>query len=339
MAVIDAQTTVSLVAPIYNGGAHYRDCFASLCRLDNLEGRLEVHIIDDASTDGTREYLRSQSPPPFVHVHFPESNLGRSRVRNLGLGYAPGGVIILLDGDMEVQPDFVRAHLAELIKPGREAVIGRVEPALWLPKTKLNHYLYHAERRGARQFGPDVPIGFQYVLTRNLALSRMALEAGGPFEESFRHYGGEDTLFGYQLARAFPNGIFYSDQPVAIHHHQRTLRQHLHDFGDYGYQNLPVIIKRHPEIATPLAADFAWPFPGAYFSRRRRWGRVLFNAFTTLLARTVLVLAPQSRSSGLVRFLTVGSVVRNLRRYVRDHRPDVRPPGASPRQPPGSSPA
>ena len=321
---------VSLISPVYNGGPHYPACFEALCRLDYPPDRLEVHVVDDCSTDGTREYLRRQSPPDYLRLHFPEANLGRSRVRNRVLGAAAGEVIILLDGDLEVRPDFVRAHVAELARPGREAVIGRVLPAPWIPTTRLNHYLYESSRRGARQFGPNVPIGFQYLLTNNLALSRAALEVGGSFEESFRHYGGEDTLFGYRLARRFPNGIFYSDQPLCFHHHHRTLGQHLQDFGDYGYHNLPLIVRRHPEIATPLAADYAWPFPGDYFRRKRRCGKLLFNRPAHYLARALLVVAPYSLSDLLVRYLTVAAVVRGLRRYVKAHDVVVEFPRAKP---------
>jgi len=311
---------VSLVVPIYNGGPHYPTCFEALCRLEYPSGRLEIHVIDDYSTDGTREYLQRQSPPDFIRLHFPEANLGRARVRNLALSDATREVVILLDGDMEVRPDFVLTHVAELAKPGREAVIGRVEPAPWLPKSKLNRYLYEYSHRGARQFGPDVPIGFQYVLTNNLALSRAALEGGGALEESFRHYGGEDTLFGYRLARKFPGGIFYSDKPLSFHHHDRTLGQYLRIYRDYGYHNLPRIVSHHPEIATPLAADYAWPLPGNYFRQKRTVGKLLFNPFTNLIARGLLTVTPFPLSNVLVRFLVISAVVRGLRKYVRKQR-------------------
>lgn len=316
---MEEQPLVSIIIPVYNGGPYYPTCFNSLCRLTYPPDRLEVHIIDDCSTDGTREYLQRQSPPDFIRPHFPETNLGRARARNLALSCATGEVIILLDGDMEVRPDFVQEHVAELSRPGREAVIGHVKPAPWLTRSKLNRYLYDYAHRGARQFGPNVPIGFQYLLTNNLALSREAMEAGGTLEKSFRHYGGEDTLFGYRLARRFPKGIYYSDKPVSLHHHDRTLRQHLKDLGDYGYHNLPRIVSRHPEIATTLAADYAWPLTGRQFRYKRAAGRLLFNAVTCRLGRALLPVAPFPISNVFIRFLFAAAVVRGLRWYVREH--------------------
>ncbi|MCH7528477.1 MAG: glycosyltransferase family 2 protein [Candidatus Marinimicrobia bacterium] len=323
-ALPDSLPLVSLITPVYNAGPHYSTCFESLCRLAYPPELLEVLVIDDCSTDGTREYLRRQKPPEFIHRLFPEKNLGRSGARNLGLERAGGSVVIFLDGDMEVQPDFIHRHVEELSRPGREAVIGRVDPAPWLPKSKLNRYLYDYPRRGARQFGMGTPIGFNYMISGNMALSREAADFGGLFDENFTQYGGEDSLFAYRVARQFPNGIFYSDHPRAWHHHHHRLRPYLARLTGYGRHNLPQLISRHPEIATPLAADFAWPLPGSYFFWKRLLGRLVFNPFTRALAWLGWGVLPYPASNYPVRFLLVASVIAGLRRYLRGHQPPAR---------------
>lgn len=320
---------VTLIVPVYNGGSHYPTCFESLCRLSYPADRLEVHIIDDGSTDGTREYLRAQNPPPFVHIHLLAQNVGLGQARNYGLEKADGEVVILLDGDMEAPPDFVDAHVAELTKPGREVVIGQIAPAAWIPRTKLNRYLYEYPHRGARQYGPYNPISFQYLLSSNAAFSRAAIEAGNQYEP-FSHYGGEETIFAYKVARKFPNGIFYSEKSVAFHQANRSFYAFLKNMKEYGYHNLPLIVSRHPEISTPLAADFAWPLPGKYFRHKRTVGRLLFNFVSTVTARLLLTITPVPLSHILIRFLLVSSVVRGLRRYVREHRPEPQLPSKLP---------
>ncbi|MCH8838511.1 MAG: glycosyltransferase family 2 protein [Candidatus Marinimicrobia bacterium] len=322
-ALPDSLPLVSLITPVYNAGPHYTTCFESLCRLAYPPELLEVLVIDDCSTDGTREFLRRQKPPDFIHRLYPEKNLGRSGARNLGLERAGGSVVIFLDGDMEVQPDFIHHHVEELSRPGREAVIGRVDPAPWLPKSKLNRYLYDYPRRGARQFGMGTPIGFNYMISGNVALSREAADAGGLFDENFTQYGGEDSLFAYRVARQFPNGIFYSDHPRAWHHHHHRLRPYLARLTGYGRHNLPQLISRHPEIATPLAADFAWPLAGSYFFRKRLLGRLVFNPFTRALAWLGWGVLPYPASNYPVRFLIVASVIAGLRRYLRGHQPSA----------------
>lgn len=326
MARNDQRPFVSIVITIRNGGPHYPACFGSLQKLSYPADRLEIHLVDDFSTDGTREYLQEQALPSFLTIHYPDENLGRSRACNLGLSFAKGDVIILLDGDMEVQPDFVEQHLAALAKPGREAVVGRIEPAPWVPRTKLNRYLYESPLRGAKQFGSEQPISFRYLIFSNAVLSRAALDAGGAFEETFIHFGGKDILFAYRIARKFPNGIYYNDEALSLHHQDRALGTQLRLMRDYGYHNLSQIMQRHPEIATPLAADLAWPFDDPLFQRRRRMSRLLFNSLCHTLARILLVIAPRKLSNVIIRYLIVGSVVGGLRKYVKEHSIPKQPP-------------
>ncbi len=320
---LEALPMVSVIVPIYNGGPHYPTCFESLCRLDYPPELLEVLVIDDCSTDGTREYLHGRPVPAHIHLIFPEANLGRAGARNLGLEQAAGDVVIFLDGDMEVEPEFVHNHVAALARPGREAIVGRVDPAQWLPNSKLHRYLYRYTYRGARQFGTATPVGFQYLLTGNLALSREALTAAGRFDAEFIGYGGEDTIFAYRLAQGFPNGIFYSDRARAWHHQHHRLRPYLARLTSYGRHNLPRIVTAHPEIAAVLAAHYAWPLPGRYFRRRRLLGRFLFNPVARTLAWLAVVLFPYPASNYPVRFLFVASIITGLRRYLRDHRADL----------------
>jgi glycosyltransferase involved in cell wall biosynthesis len=318
MAKLPEEATVAIIAPIYNGGPHYHECFESLCKLSYPAHLLQVHVIDDYSSDGTREYLKSSESPAYIIRHYPETNLGRARVRNYALENAVADVVIFLDGDMAVQPDFVASHLSELRKPGRVASIGRVEPAKWLPKTKLHHYLYRFPKRGAAQFGVDLPIGFQYLLTNNVALTKAAYEAGGRFEESFVRYGGEDTLFAYQLGRTFPNGIYYNPGATAYHHHQHKFGPYLEALRHYGRHNLPEIMGRHPEIATPMAADYAWLLPGKFFKRKRRRGSFLFSRLLAWFMRGLLIVTPPPLSDYLIRYLFVAGVVQGLKAAVKE---------------------
>ncbi len=198
-------------------------------------------------------------------------------------------------------------------------MVGKVEPAPWLPKSKINRYLYESSLRGARRFGAGQPIGFQCLIFNNAALSRVAVEAGGLFEESFRRFGGKDILFAYRVAQKFPNGIYYSDGPVAYHHQDRPLDAHLSLLRDYGCHNLPRIVSRHPELASTLAADFAWPLAGMYFRYKRALGRLFFNPLTYYMSRALLPVTPFPVSNALVRFLFIAAVVQGLRRYVREH--------------------
>jgi glycosyltransferase involved in cell wall biosynthesis len=86
--------------------------------------KMEVIFIDDASTDST-PLLKDYHPPyPFKYVRN-ETNLGRSATRNVGLNMARGNIILLLDAEMIVHPDYVRNHHRHHLTSEQVVVIGR----------------------------------------------------------------------------------------------------------------------------------------------------------------------------------------------------------------------
>jgi GT2 family glycosyltransferase len=72
--------------------------------------KMEVILIDDASTDETEEQLKTYQPPyQFKYIRSTE-RLGRARVRNVGIQAARGSVLIFLDAEMLTEPNFVENH-------------------------------------------------------------------------------------------------------------------------------------------------------------------------------------------------------------------------------------
>ncbi|PFP23559.1 hypothetical protein COJ96_23565 [Bacillus sp. AFS073361] len=72
--------------------------------------KMEVILIDDASTDQTEEKLKGYMPPYHFKYIRNEKNLGRASVRNLGIRTARGSTLIFLDAEMITEPDFVEKH-------------------------------------------------------------------------------------------------------------------------------------------------------------------------------------------------------------------------------------
>ncbi|WP_141603698.1 glycosyltransferase family 2 protein [Terrilactibacillus laevilacticus] len=102
-------TEVSVIIPSYN---RYP---LNLLALDSLAiqtfdpSKMEVIFIDDGSTDETKNILKMYYPP-FSFQYIRTSNKGRSKARNLGIKKAKGKIIIFLDAEMIVNPDFVEKH-------------------------------------------------------------------------------------------------------------------------------------------------------------------------------------------------------------------------------------
>ncbi|MGB8311031.1 MAG: glycosyltransferase family 2 protein [Halobacteriota archaeon] len=100
--------TVSVIVLNYNGREFLEDCFRSLGNLDYLA--YEVIMVDNASTDGSVEYVREHFP--WVRVVGLESNYGFSRGNDVGVEYACGKYVAFLNNDVEVEP----AWLSELVE-------------------------------------------------------------------------------------------------------------------------------------------------------------------------------------------------------------------------------
>jgi glycosyltransferase involved in cell wall biosynthesis len=82
----------------------------------------ELVIVDDASTDGTRDILKEYEGKPNIQVYYHEKNKGKAGAIKTGIPHATGEIISIQDGDLETDPnDFV--HLTEPIKKGEASVV------------------------------------------------------------------------------------------------------------------------------------------------------------------------------------------------------------------------
>ncbi len=94
---------VTVVIPNYNG-KHFMDpCMAALAAQTCQD--FEVLVIDNASSDGSVEFIREQYPGTRLLVM--ESNLGFSGAVNVGIREAKTPYVLLLNNDTKVDKDFI----------------------------------------------------------------------------------------------------------------------------------------------------------------------------------------------------------------------------------------
>lgn len=73
----------------------------------------EIILVDDGSTDGTREILQSLEPSPELTVLYHEKNRGKGAALRTGFQKAAGDVILIQDADLEYNP----AEYPSLLEP------------------------------------------------------------------------------------------------------------------------------------------------------------------------------------------------------------------------------
>jgi GT2 family glycosyltransferase len=110
------------VIPTYNGLRWLEPCLASIARYTPPGFPLEVIVADDASTDGTANWIADAHPD--VRVVRLERNLGFCGAANAGIWASTGAFIQLLNNDAEVTAGWLEAGLAPFADPR----VGSVAP-------------------------------------------------------------------------------------------------------------------------------------------------------------------------------------------------------------------
>ena len=89
-----------------------------------VEFEREVVVVDDGSTDGTQEYLRTLEDEPDVVVVFHERNQGKGAAVRTALQHAGGDVMVIQDADLEYDPRDYSALLQPIVEGRSHAVYG-----------------------------------------------------------------------------------------------------------------------------------------------------------------------------------------------------------------------
>ena len=111
---------LSVVIPAYNEAATIREI---LRRVQATPHDKEIIVVDDGSTDGTRELL-SQVTDHNVRVLFHERNQGKGGAVQTGFAAATGDYVIVQDADLEYDPTDYGALLAPLEADDADVVCG-----------------------------------------------------------------------------------------------------------------------------------------------------------------------------------------------------------------------
>jgi dolichol-phosphate mannosyltransferase len=115
---------VSVIVPVYNEAAHLDEL---LHAIHASPVKKEIILVDDGSTDGTREKLQALPPIDGFTVVFHEKNYGKGAAIRTALAYARGEYVLIQDSDLEYDPqDYPR--LLRPLEAGNANVVYGVRP-------------------------------------------------------------------------------------------------------------------------------------------------------------------------------------------------------------------
>ena len=113
---------LSVVIPCYNEVKTIQDVVIAV-KNSSIEN-LEIIIVDDYSTDGTRELLQSEIESQVALVAYHSENLGKGAALNTGFSLVTGDIAIVQDADLEYDPQEYSSMIQPILDGKADVVFG-----------------------------------------------------------------------------------------------------------------------------------------------------------------------------------------------------------------------
>lgn len=111
---------VSVIIPVYNERTTLP---LILERINSQPFEMEIIIVDDCSTDGTREYIESLSALHYKKL-FHDKNQGKGAAVRTAQAHIEGDIVIIQDADLEYQPEDFAVMIRPIQNGGCDVVYG-----------------------------------------------------------------------------------------------------------------------------------------------------------------------------------------------------------------------
>lgn len=108
---------VSVIIPAYNSRAHVARALSSVERQSEKDLEVEAIVVDDGSTDGTADFVRSCFPKTQC---IRQNHAGQTAARNTGIDAARGDYVVFLDADDLLCRGCLRSGIEALVRHGAD---------------------------------------------------------------------------------------------------------------------------------------------------------------------------------------------------------------------------
>jgi serine acetyltransferase/GT2 family glycosyltransferase len=240
---------VSVVIATYNRQDLLRRLLEDLDRQTLDPSRFESIAVDDGSKEDTRAKLADLTTR---HAHRIErqENAGAAAARQRGVDLARGKIIVFLDDDMQVKPDFLERHLEKHLEVGdgtSSVVLGRLRPDAKLADMPLfeRYYARVMAAQGDELASGGRSVRGHNIYTGNVSMPRELFVRAGGFDPAFRAL--EDEELGVRLEKAGASFAF-ANAAESIHGSDWTSMKKWMEraYRDGVYQ--AKLSKKHPDM-------------------------------------------------------------------------------------------
>jgi GT2 family glycosyltransferase/glycosyltransferase involved in cell wall biosynthesis len=261
----------SVVIPNWNGRDLLANYLPSVVEAMGGNSDNEIIVVDNGSEDGSAAFLRERFPG--VRVLTLDRNLGFGGGSNAGFRAAKNDIVVLLNSDMRVQPDFLAPLLEAFTDERVFAVSCQIffsDPAKLREETGLTQgWWENGGLRVRHRIDAAITGTFPcfYGGGGSCAFDRSKfLELGG-FDELLRPFYLEDTDLGYE---AWKRGwkVLYQPRSVVYHEHRGTIGKRFskHEIDRVLKKNFILFCWKNIHEWRRLWSHFFFTFAGAVLS-------------------------------------------------------------------------
>lgn len=230
-------SSISFIIPNWNHRELLYECIGSIYDTADVLG-CEVIVVDNASTDGSEDYIRGKFPEVLWLQN--KRNLGYAKAVNQGVKLSQGGFIFLLNNDVRLVGD-VSEKLVTLLTNTADA--GASAPLLYYPEGSMQiscrrfptpaalllEYLGIKNIRGYQKWKLTIEEHLKtdivlQPMASALMLKRECWNAVGPMDEGFPIFYN-DVDWCYRLYQNTGYKIYLCREAKAIHHEGASVKR------------------------------------------------------------------------------------------------------------------
>ena len=187
-----SSSLVSIIMPIYNADKYLKNSIQSI--LNQTYSNWELLIIDDGSTDNTKEILTSYHDPR-IKVYFNERNIGPFPSRNKLLELAKGDFITFQDADDLSHPNRLKEQLNTFEEDKELGIVGTSIEIISERGDKINEIYYPIEDWEIKKTNQTRNAFFNPTAM----IKREVYENIGGFREYLNKYSNQDYDWNYLI--------------------------------------------------------------------------------------------------------------------------------------------
>ena len=311
---------VSVIVLNYNGLKFLAGCFDTL--LASTYPDVELLMVDNASTDGSVEFVREHYPQ--VAVIQSGGNIGYSAGNNLGIAAARGQIVLLLNNDVEVTPGWLEPIVEEFQSDARVAacqpkILHMIHPGSFeyagaaggfmdrLGYPYLRGRVFQTIEADRGQYDTDLDLF--WTSGAAMAIRKSALADSGTLDEDFVHHMEEIDLCWRLLLQGYRLRV--RTDSVIYHYAGGTIKPDSYRKMYWNHRNSILMLLKNYGLA-PLA----WVLP------------VRFTLDTALVLKSLLTLDLKRVKAVVMAYVWllghVGMVLTKRREVQRRRKVDDR---------------